>query len=314
MDTYFARNRLSAYLDGLLPPSEAREVAAAIERDPTLAAEFESMRQTVELLHQEGPAQAPTGFHARVMAKAAEHGRPSGQLIPIRRWLARVPVEAVALAAAAAVVVIAIQWRPNQQPLEPDDRDAVAAVAPPDVATLQDKTAPDGGLASGSAEPLPPALGEAPPDDGVAMGTSAKGAPEQKAGPPPVRYQNKASSRAGTDDAYVPEWEATTASSSVASVRGLRLDISNPEVLFQLETIARSSQGKLLDGQNRTMAPFTLTADSPSASVLLVVPADQADAVQSRLSSFGATEGKAPTGVMVGSRNAGFFVQVRWTQ
>ena len=61
MDTFFARNRLSAYLDGDLPSSEAREVEAALHRDAELRAEYEAMRAGVELLRAHGPIAAPEG-------------------------------------------------------------------------------------------------------------------------------------------------------------------------------------------------------------------------------------------------------------
>lgn len=111
MDPFFARNRLSAYLDGALSQQEAAEVEAAIDQDPALQAEFDAMRRTVELLRQQGPAEAPTGFHARVMAQVADEPAPGKVTSLFHRVFARVPVEAVALAAAAVVVVLVIQQR-----------------------------------------------------------------------------------------------------------------------------------------------------------------------------------------------------------
>ena len=62
MDTFFAKNRLSAFLDGALPDGEAAEVADAIERDPALKAEYEQLRMAVAALRRHGPVSAPEGF------------------------------------------------------------------------------------------------------------------------------------------------------------------------------------------------------------------------------------------------------------
>ena len=53
MDTFFAKNRLSAYLDGALPEAEASEVADAIARDPELKAEYEVKLRQLKAQHEE---------------------------------------------------------------------------------------------------------------------------------------------------------------------------------------------------------------------------------------------------------------------
>ena len=103
MDSFFAKNRLSAYLDGKLPEPEASEVAAAIERDPELNAEYEHLRRSVNLLRTAGPVKAPSGFHARVMEQVRDEPHPGGLVIQLQRVFRRIPTEAMALAAAAAL-------------------------------------------------------------------------------------------------------------------------------------------------------------------------------------------------------------------
>ncbi len=115
MDTFFARNRMSAYLDGSLPDSEAAEVEAALAEDPALRQEFADMRRAVDLLRTAGPARAPEGFHARVMAAVDSEPAPGGVVSLFRRTLHRVPVEALALAAAAVIVVVVIQGRTGDE-------------------------------------------------------------------------------------------------------------------------------------------------------------------------------------------------------
>ena len=114
MDSFFARNRLSAYLDGELPEPEASEVAAAIERDPDLKAEYENLRRSINLLRKAGPVKAPPGFHARIIEQIRDEPHPGGVVVRLQRVLQRVPIEAMALAAAAAVVVMVIQARTDR--------------------------------------------------------------------------------------------------------------------------------------------------------------------------------------------------------
>ena len=50
MDPFFARNRLSAYLDGALTERESAEIAEALAADPSLRGEYEAMKTAVDLL------------------------------------------------------------------------------------------------------------------------------------------------------------------------------------------------------------------------------------------------------------------------
>ena len=74
MDAFFAKNRLSAYLDGSLPEGEAIEVEQALAADPALRAEYEGMRRALKLLREVGPVSAPPDLHSRIMARVAEAG------------------------------------------------------------------------------------------------------------------------------------------------------------------------------------------------------------------------------------------------
>ncbi|RME25515.1 MAG: hypothetical protein D6798_08780, partial [Deltaproteobacteria bacterium] len=164
MDPFFARNRLSAYLDGTLPDGEAAEVEAALAQDPALRREFDDMRRAVELVRNAGPTRAPEGFHARVMAAVEHEPAPGGLFSILQRTLQRVPVEAMALAAAAVIVVVVIQGSRDEG--EPDDvaaqldiklpsRSSPLASARSDAATSDtpaaEGAADEGGLAEGAA-------------------------------------------------------------------------------------------------------------------------------------------------------------------
>lgn len=97
-------DRLEEYLDGMLPPDEAREIEEALARDPELRAELERVRRFAGLLEEQTP-----DAHAvfSVLARMRSRGR---------RWL----FLAAPLAAAAAALALWIAWPPSP-PLFPHE-------------------------------------------------------------------------------------------------------------------------------------------------------------------------------------------------
>ena len=95
MDPFFARNRLSSYLDGTLSDAEAAEVSEAIEHDPSLKEDYDALRRAVNFIKRAGPTDAPSDFHAKVLAAVSAEKAPGGRLVWLSRPLARVPVEAI---------------------------------------------------------------------------------------------------------------------------------------------------------------------------------------------------------------------------
>ncbi len=89
-------DRLDDYIDGLLPPDEAREVEEALARDPELRAELERVRRFAELMEEQTPdAHAVLRVMSRLRARR-------------RRWLLLAP-----LAAAAAALALFLGRPPN---------------------------------------------------------------------------------------------------------------------------------------------------------------------------------------------------------
>ncbi|MBM4364799.1 MAG: zf-HC2 domain-containing protein, partial [Deltaproteobacteria bacterium] len=164
MDTFFARNRLSAYLDGELSAAEAREVEAAIARDAGLRAELEQMRAAIELLRAEGLVSAPVGFAARVRDRVDDEPMRVGW----RLWVTQIRPEAVMLAAAALLVVVYVGHRREHPPATIPGTEAVATGG---------AFGGDEGGVEGSSEPGPPGevQAAAPPvdtTDAVASGST----------------------------------------------------------------------------------------------------------------------------------------------
>lgn len=292
MDPFFARNRLSAYIDGALSEREAAELADAIASDEALREEYEAMRQAVGLLRREGPTRAPTGFHARVLGAVEGEPMPAGTVVRLRQLWNRIPLEAVALAAAAAVVVLVIQGRPDPEAADDAPTEALAdkdAGVPPPPPLRQDPSPPAEG---GSAAPAAPA---ARPAASLEAERASVPAAAPAAAPTPVSPKSQQKS-AGLEP-YVASWEKGGAGSSdggLATTYGYRLRISSPEVLFNLSSIAENAGGEVRDGAGRLLKPRLLTQDDDYEQTLLAVPLAEADSVRGHLEALGSTSVPPP--------------------
>ena len=123
------RDRLAGAALGALDPSDSAELAAEVERDPTLAAELDGYRTTVAMLESSVARERPS--HDLLAGIRAEiEPQPAGRVEagPERRWSWRLalPAFAVGAAAAAAVFAIALALDSGSSPGAPD---AVAEVA-----------------------------------------------------------------------------------------------------------------------------------------------------------------------------------------
>jgi anti-sigma factor RsiW len=102
MSCVVTRERLSAYVDGELPPEQAGEVAGHLASCAECAYEYEGILDTVSRL-QEGLVQyrAPDVLRARIRAAIREEQAVSEPVVRRRRY---VPWRAIAAAAVIAVV------------------------------------------------------------------------------------------------------------------------------------------------------------------------------------------------------------------
>ena len=302
MDPFFARNRLSAYLDGALTEREASEIAEAIAADPSLRSEYEAMKTAVEMLRREGPTRAPSGFHARVLGAVETEPAPSGTIVRLQRAWNRVPLEAVALAAAAAVVVLVIQGRPEPEATEADVASTVAA---------KSEDAP-------SPPPLrdPASAIEADPGRRAVVAPTlaapTKAAAEAAQPPVPKPGGRSAASQA---EPYVASWEkggAGSADAGLATTYGYRLRITSPEVLFSLSSIAETAGGEVRDSGGRVLKPRLLTREDDYEQTLLAVPLAQAESVRGHLEALGSSSVPPPAAPSLFSADyAVFIVEVR---
>lgn len=291
MDDFFVRNRLSAYLDGELPTSEAREVEAALARNAALRAEYEQLRELVEQLRADGPLASPPRLKARLAERLAAEPMPARW----RRWMPRVPLEGLALAAIAlfALVLVSKPKAPTP-PASPAPVPAVGAEAAPVAGTPTpgapaDTVAAANGVLGDEARPLNTA------------GRQSMGEPKKMA--PSSTYGG----RSGAEkEPALQAWEAgpvdntagaetnTAAKTELKAVGTVppyryRLRTNSDAALKTLAAVAVELGGKLVDERGRALATYPMeTGDA--RSVRVVVPSYNVEALHTRLREMGDVE------------------------
>lgn len=323
MDAFFARNRLSAYLDGELTAAEAREIEAALGRDPALRRELDELRAAVELLRDGGVVDPPPGFADRLQARLEREPMPVGW----RRWVREVRPEALMLAAAAFLVVIYVGNRDELPNLEPAGTDQVVAGT-----TFQQKDeappppAADPGADAGSGDEPDAAGGEEPPAgyaaaaDGV-LGNEAPAAEKKVAAKSQSLAERLPSPKSASPSAPVEPWRAewelnpddgleNTAVSAPANTAQFfspppfryRIVVRDDLALKQLAAIAKELGGELQNSQGRPIAAFQLDAGT-TESVRVAVPAHNWARLAERLRELGAVTTLKESGNLVTDPN-----------
>lgn len=333
MDTFFARNRLSAYLDGSLEPNETAEVESALAEDASLREEYARMRRVVELLRSAGPLKAPAGLHARVMAQVRSEP-PPGRVVSLwRRTVGRLPVEALALAAAALVVVVVIQGRepssasdasrelpwvrdlPSVRNEAPELAQAPAPLPPPTPVGGNQPSGADGDLLT-----VPSASSGAPAGPGSSsVGSSTamqKSVPASKKGSTPETpyyagwEQGEASADAtmGLGNTGTDEFNTGIA---LEGPRSYRISLADSEVLYRLSAVAEKTGGRLLDSSGKAMTVRSLGTDDAWVRVQLVVPRGNASAVEGHIGGLGGVPVPPPANTQLyGTDHTVFVIEV----
>ncbi|MBL8614921.1 MAG: hypothetical protein JNM72_04855 [Deltaproteobacteria bacterium] len=298
MDPFFARNRLSALIDGDLSEDEEQELRAVIAANPALAAELSQMEDALGLLREAAPVRAPAGFEARVMAEVNEGAGVGGVLVRLRAFTQRLPVEALALAAAAAVVVVVIQGRP-----EDGGERAASAEAAPEQGAPPPLQAAAPKVTSPAEAPVDPEL----PTPG-ARAPRPRGAPAAQ-NPP--------------EEAYVPAWDreadagpggveptgAAEAPGAAPVAVAMRMTVTDPDVPLHLVNLCEGLGGMVLDSRGKGTQGAALTAEDNYAALTFVVPAAAGPDFERQLKALGARRAGGGA-VPVGADQAGFVVEI----
>lgn len=329
MDAFFARNRLSAYLDGELSAAEAREVEAALAHDPALRRELDELRHAVEMLHDSGLVDPPAGFADRLAARLESEPMPVGW----RRWVRQIRPETLMLAAAALLVVVYVGNHKSLPDLDvPPDAPIVAGKA----FDKAEEPATDNAVATRSAENAPSAA-VPPVADGAQAPPSYGTAADGVLGNEPVAKQKMAPKQAGNPrdvpvDQWQPDWEKepeaqaepntaigagnTANSADSTQVRWTspppfryRVAATNDLALKKLAAIAKELGGELQDSKGRPLAAFQLESGQ-SPKVRVAVPAHNAAALAARLREIGEVTTVQETGNLLADPNSDVPVQV----
>ena len=246
MDSFFARNRLSAYLDRTLPKPEAEAVAEAVARDMALSADLRAMKQALTLLEDHGRAPAPTGFKARTMTVVAQQPVPGSQIAWLQRRLARVPTEWVAVLGAALIVVAALSTGSRE---------------------VKEQTAP--AVQSQKVQPSPQAVAIEAPVKAQAKPTPLPPTevPSVKA-PAPTPKATKSLSNIPFDP---------------STPMGFRILHGGDQVLYDIATLADETGGRLVNVHGKLVTPHSLSEARSFTQIYLITPKETAVAAHKKL-------------------------------
>lgn len=314
--------QLSAWLDGELDDAEAAAIERELERDARLRAELDELREVREMLRTHGPRKAPKSFHAKVMERVDQEPLPANNSVWL--FLRRpfgVPIEALAVAAAALFVVLAglsvgtstldapfqdIDFGSRREQ-EPSKDEAAAPIAPTQEQTID----PSGGDGDDKGaqqqrldEPKPKAAKKeapiakeepkaAPPAETTASSTTTE--PAQAA---EGEADGGSDTRGTQSKSYEPEQVAPSGWKFIILT-------SDTEKVADLLRIAGQHGGKVYDTNRVHVATATNTPDS--GSYYIRVPASELSGVVDMLVRSGAT----PQTKGKDSFNPGQMVEVR---
>ena len=291
MDSFFARNRLSAYLDGDLAAGEAREVEAAMARDPELRATYDALVAATDLLRGE-ELRAPPGFLGRVQARVAGE--------PVRRaWSSRLRAVRAEVWLVAAASLLVIGYAGSRHPGEQAPVDTPVAAAPATPATpetrkesLAQRDAPAeapplGSLNTGISGKNDGSLGS--PKKVLAAGTSPaaarKGTVEKEPWVPAWEQQEEAPPAQTADPGASQEAE-NTAVVYGSSVFRYRVAVHDEKALKALAALAAELGGRIEDARGRPLAAYPLE-DGESRTLRVVVPSQNQGTLAERLRDLG---------------------------
>lgn len=314
MHSFFAINRLSAYIDGELPDSEAAEVERAIAADPTVRDEYDRLLETIELLRTRGPMLAPPTLHAAILDRVAEEPDPvagfwARLLAPFRA----IPMEAVGVVFAVVAVVLLINKQPgvdavpspapvatDQSVAPPPPPAEETAQQPPRLASRPDQPAPPQPEAGLPAKPFGASKGRAESTSGRG-GSPPVTTVSDKREPSPKSASKKSASEpqqqksAVPEEAYVAPWEQQgqdyTSSGDgdnrlVNVPYSYRLDPSDQHGLESLKRLAAKHGGSLKHPNGAAFAPHPLQ-EGQLVQVRADIPLDRVEDFVAALRQLG---------------------------
>lgn len=282
MNAFFASNRLSAYIDGALSDAEMAEVEQAIRDNPEIRAEYSLLRSAVDRLREDGPVPAPPGFSERLAARLALEKMPKQRWAWLPRGLRRIPFEAVGLAMAALLVVFLIQRDPRPE-LPPELAPEVVAqeIAPPAKPTKSDPVvAPP----AKPAKSKPSLKEEQAPAKSAPAKSETVGSPlDAPANSEPIVDWEDQYAQAGRSQ----KGESPSATVTLGPVR-YRLYPKSPEILWQIQQLAKRYGVRLMTSGGKLAKPFSMTTEENYANLKLQMSPARLEAFVVALRDLGA--------------------------
>lgn len=242
---------LSAYLDGELTAAEIAALESELAGDAELRAELEALEGAVDFMRSHGPLQAPAGFADAVLSRVSEEAAPAASnLVWLRRPMG-VPIEALAVAAAAVLVLVFAMTGGTgsetslapREVMEPTERTG-AVWAPPQEA---DENA-EGEAVAPAVEPAgePEEVAKLAIPRTAAPSPMAKPRPKPKSAPVYTSKEVEAlGTKGGTTEEATDEIATGTATGMTVVPFSYTLSTEDPEVLKQLDVLARRYGGRL---------------------------------------------------------------------
>jgi hypothetical protein len=127
------------------------------------------------------------------------------------------------------------------------------------------------------------------------------------------------------DEPFVADWEQPAGQTSTAltgakqatdgvqllGTRGYRVTLSDAQILTRLASMARASNGRLLDKNGQTLRPHALTIEKAFAIAVLIVPRQSAADIEAALSKLGANRASPPMNAPeLAEDEVGFWIEV----
>ncbi len=301
MTTPFANADLSAYLDGELNDTEVADLEALLQEDAELRAELATLEEATDFFRTHAPARAPDNFVANVLALVELEPVPANNVAAWWRRPMGMPIEGVAVAAAALLVLgvtLNFQGAGDLDQLEAPAAMAVADKSDssdPAVAVQKDKSvelAQAPGVASDAAPSR--AAGAAAGLDSAATGGLAKEA---------IKIGTDAYGEYGGDEKAAPTKPA------VRSYYNYTVTTDDPAVMAGLLRAAVKHRGRV-ERENGQSVDGSSMDGQDNGSFFVHIPAAELATFGEELRSLG-TVSQAPAPDWYASEMAKVRVDVR---
>jgi negative regulator of sigma E activity len=308
-----ADERLTDFIDGELSDSEAAELEAELARDPELRAMLADLRHVRDTLATHGPVKARPVLFDKVMAAVENEPMPANNSWA---WLRRpfgIPLEGLALVAAALLVVLiglnlkgAAMMAPTDDAASPPADDLDNTAVPMPEPAKSDEAPKQAGTAADVPEqktlpvdnitvPVPKKPTASPKPTSAPPSTSSYGSYGSSAPtttPPPPAPPPVVSTTPGTPDASTaPPATTSTAPDSLDSVPALApwgylIKAWDDTILADLQRVAGKYGGRVVDIRGTPIRGGTV---SPSGGTYyLQIPHDHVAEVDDMLRGLGA--------------------------